>query len=210
MEVGCWSHCRRGFWEAAVCKQPIGVEGLRRIDAIFEADRALADLAPAQRKLRRDAVVRPLVDAFFRWVDAERAAPLARGYAASALGYAHNQQTPLRRFLDDGRLRLENNASERALRTIAVGRKAWLFFGSDDHAHAAATIFSLVASCKLHDLDPEAYLTDVLRVLPYWPRDRFLELAPKYWQATRERLDRDELAKPLGRVTVPAKAAAQE
>ncbi|MFI5299853.1 MAG: transposase domain-containing protein [Polyangiales bacterium] len=85
-----------------------------------------------------------------------------------------------------------------------------MFFGSDDHAHAAATIFSLVASCKLHDLDPESYLTDVLRVLPYWPRDRFLELAPKYGQATRERLDRDELAKPLGRVTVPAKAAAQE
>ena len=209
-EVGCWSHCRRGFWEAAVCKQAIGVEGLRRTDAIFAADRALADLPPATRKRRREEHVRPLVDAFFAWVEAEYVVPRPRGYASSALGYARNQVGPLRRFLEDGRLRLENNGSERALRPVAAARKSWLFFGSDDHASAAANLFSLVASCKLHRLDPESYLADVIRVMPYWPRARYLELAPRYWADTRGRLDASELARPLGHVTVPPPRSTEE
>jgi transposase len=209
-EVGCWSHCRTNFWEAAVCKHELGVEGLRRINAVFAADRALADLAPAQRKVRRDAVVRPLVDAFFAWARAEHARPRERGLVSTALGYALNQEQPLRRFLDDGRLRLENNASERALRSIAVARKSWLFFGSDDHASAAANLFSLVASCKLHGLDPEAYLADVLRVMPYWPRERYLELAPRYWARTRARLADDEMKPALGPITVPPPLPAEE
>ncbi|WP_437999670.1 IS66 family transposase [Sorangium sp. So ce185] len=209
-EVGCWSHCRTNFWEAAVCKHELGVEGLRRINALFAADRTLADLAPAQRKVRRDAAVRPLVDAFFAWVKAEHARPRERGLVSTALGYALNQEQPLRRFLDDGRLRLENNASERALRSIAVARKAWLFFGSDDHASAAANLFSLVASCKLHHLDPEAYLADVIRVMPYWPRERYLELAPRYWARTRARLVAEEMKLPLGPITVPPPLPAEE
>jgi transposase len=168
-EVGCWSHGRRNFWEAAVCKHALGVEGLRRIDAIFAADALLADLSPAQRKAQRDVHVRPLVDAFFAWVHLEHARPRERGLVATALGYARNQEQPLRRFLQDGRLRLENNAAERALRAIASARKSWLFFGSDDHAQAAANLFSLIASCKLHRIDPESYLADVIRVMPYWP-----------------------------------------
>jgi hypothetical protein len=209
-EVGCWSHCRRYFWEAAVCKHALGVDGMRRIDAIFAADARLADLAPAQRKARRDTVVRPLVDAFFAWVDAESVAPRERGLVASALGYARNQAQPLRRFLEDGRLRMDNNASERALRAVAMGRKNWLFFGSDDHASAAANLFSLVASCKLHGLDPESYLAEVMRVMPYWPRDRYLELAPRYWADTRTRLDASELAREVGHIAVPAMRAAEE
>ena len=178
-EVGCWSHSRRGFWEAAVCKYTVGLDGLQRISAVFEADRKLADLPPVQKKLRRDAVVKPLVDDFFSWAKAEQAKVDRRGLVATALGYAIRQELPLRAFLQDGRLRLENNAAERALRNpIAIGRKAWLFFGSDDHANAAANLFSLLASCKLHGLDPEDYLRDVIRVMPYWPRERYLELAP--------------------------------
>ena len=210
LEVGCWSHCRRKFWEAAVCKYDLGVEGLRRIDTLFAVDRSFADLAPSVRKARRDAFVRPLVDAFFAWAKAEYASPRERGLVATALGYAVRQELPLRRFLDDGRLRLENNASERALRPIAAARGAWLFFGSDDHASAAANLFSLVASCKLHSLDPEAYLADVIRVMPYWPRDRYLELAPKYWAATRARLRADEMKLPLGPVTVHPPLPANE
>ena len=210
LEVGCWSHARRNFWEAAVCKHALGLDGLRRIDAIFAADRPLGDLPPATRKARRDVLVRPLVDAFFAWAKAEHACPRERGLVASALGYAIRQEGPLRRFLEDGRLRLENNASERALRAIATGRKAWLFFGSDDHAQAAANLFSLVAGCKLHGLDPEAYLADIIRVMPYWPRERYLELTPKYWLRTRARLDPVELARPLGHVTVPPPLAAEE
>jgi transposase len=209
-EVGCWSHCRRNFWEAAVCKHALGVEGLCRIDAIFAADALLADLSPAQRKAQRDVHVRPLVDAFFHWVHLEHARPRERGLVATALGYARNQEQPLRRFLEDGRLRLENNSAERALRAIASARKSWLFFGSDDHAQAAANLFSLIASCTLHRIDPESYLADVIRVMPYWPRERYLELSPKYWVRTRARLNPTEMDKPLGHVTVPPPVSPEE
>jgi hypothetical protein len=203
IEVGCFSHARRKYWEAAVCRHPLGLEGVRRIDAIFDADRKLAKLAPAQRKERRDETVRPLVDAFFAWARAEYDKLPNRGLVATALGYSVRHEQALRRFLDDGRLRMENNAAERELRAVAVGRKAWMFYGSDDHATAAGNILSLVASCKLHDLDPELYLAEIIRVVPYWPRDRYLELAPKYWRATRARLSPKKLDMPLGHITVP-------
>lgn len=204
-EVGCWSHCRRRAWEAAVvAKDPAAREALLRIRALFELEAQWAHLAPAQRHARRQLASRSLVDDFFAWA-AEQFARLkdTRGLAAAAFGYAVRQQAALRRFLDDGRLPLTNNHSERALRGIAVGRRAWLFFGSDDHASAAANLFSLIASCELHGLDPEAYLLDIIHVVPYWPRDRFLELAPKYWRATRARLSQRELEIEVGPVTVP-------
>ena len=121
----------------------------------------------------------------------------------TATGYAIRHKAALLRFLEDGRLKITNNHSERALRTIAVGRKNWLFCGSDDHATSAANLFSLIASCKLHGLDPETYLAEVIHVMPYWPRERYLELAPRYWTTTRVRLDPIELAREIGPITVP-------
>lgn len=211
IEVGCFSHARRKYWEAAVCRHPLGLDGVRRIDAIFAADRELRDLAPAQRKTRRDETVRPLVDTFFAWARDEYGKLPNRGLVATALGYSVRHEQALRRFLDDGRLRMDNNAAERELRgSVAVGRKAWLFYGSDDHAGAAGNILSLVASCKLHDLDPELYLAEIIRIVPYWPRDRYLELAPKYWRDTRDRLSPKELELPLGHITVPPPPPAKE
>jgi hypothetical protein len=102
---------------------------------------------------------------------------------------------------------MTNNHSERALRGIAVGRRSWMFFGSDDHASAAANLFSLIASCELHGLDPETYLAEIIHVLPYWPRGRYLELAPKYWAATRARIPERDLAVEIGNVTVPTAPA---
>ena len=113
------------------------------------------------------------------------------------------QRRPLERFLDDGRLAMTNNRTELALRSVATGRKAWLFSGSDDHAQAAANLMTLVASAKLHRLDPEAYLRDMIRVLAFWPTDRMLELAPKHWAATRARLDAAQLAVEIGELTAP-------
>jgi len=204
-EVACWSHARRRFWEAAISlKDPRAREALLRIRALFKLEEDWASLAPKQRHERRQRVSRPMLDDFFAWAGGvfERVRGV-RGPVASAFGYAIRQRDALRRFLDDGRLRLENNASERALRSIATGRRSWLFMGSDDHAQAAANIFSLIASCQLHGLDVEDYLTDVIRVMPYWPRDRYLELAPKYWSRTRARIPERELELPLGHVTVP-------
>ena len=106
-------------------------------------------------------------------------------------------------MLEDGRLILENNRSERALRRIAVGRRGWLFVGSDTHGEAAGHIFSLIATARLHGLDPGGYLRELFRVLAHWRRERYLELWPKYWAQTRARLDAAELAAEVGRLTIP-------
>jgi hypothetical protein len=203
-EVGCWSHARRRFWEAAVSGFAVAREGLLRIRKLYELDRAWTDLPPAARLKKRQTILRPFVDEFFEWVAAQNdLTSQERGLVTKALGYALRQQLALRRFLDDGRLRMDNNTSENALRVIATGRKAWLFFGSDDHAEAAANLYSLIASCKLHGIEPERYLAEVIRILPYWPRERLLELAPAYWASTRARLDPTELDAELGPITVP-------
>jgi transposase len=208
-EVACWSHARRGFWEATVAKCVIAREGLARIGRIFELDATWRDRAPAEIAALRNAHLRPHLDAFFAWAQLEHDKVRdQRGLLRSALGYTTRQQDGLMRFLEDGRLEMTNNRSERALRTIAVGRKAWLFVGSDDHAQSAAHIFSLIASARLHRLDPEAYLRDLLRVLAHWPRDRYLELAPKHWTATRARLDPAELDAEIGPLSIPPLTAA--
>lgn len=209
-EVGCYSHCRRNFWDAAVCKHVEGLIGLRMIDAIFDADRPLWKLPPAKRQQLRIQNVRPLVEKFFDWVRQQAPNQMIRGLVSKAIGYAFRQEAPLKQFLDDPRLRLENNSAERAIRPITVGRKNWLFCGSDDHANATANLFSLVASCKLHGLDPEAYLTEVMKVMPYWPRARYLELCPRDWAATRARLDASELERPIGHITVPPPTAEKQ
>jgi hypothetical protein len=204
--VGCWAHCRRYFFEAAVCKYTTGVEGLKRIREIYRADTALADLPPIDRKrLRLDRVL-PLVDDFFAWVGRTARTSDGRNLGTKALGYAARQEQELRRVLLDGRLPLDNTRSERALRTIVVGRKNWMFYGSDVHAQTAASIFSILASCRLHKLEPWKYLDEVLRLLPYWPSDRYIELAPKNWAGTRARLDPSELDGPLGIFSVPPAA----
>lgn len=202
--VGCWAHCRRYFFEAGICRYPVGVQGLMRIRAIYAADNAFRKLPPAQRKLMREEHVRPLIDGFFQWVKEARASIDGRNLATRAIGYAINQEVELRRVLDDGKLPLDNTRSERSLRKIVVGRKNWMFYGSDAHAESAAAIFSIIASCRLHSIDPQQYLDEVLRILPYWPRDRYLELAPNNWPATRAKLDPDELNAPLCSFTIPA------
>jgi transposase len=203
-EVGCWAHARRKFWEAAMAKNVVAREALVRIGRFFERDAQWSGRPPAEIKSLRDKHLRPEVDAFFAWARPEfDKVKGERGTLRSALGYAVRQQAALVRFFDDGRLKLDNNRSERELRRVAVGRKAWLFVGSDDHAQAAGNLLSLVASARLHGLDPELYLRDVLRVLAHWPTDRYLELAPRYWNETRAKLVPDELDAELGPLTLP-------
>lgn len=204
-EVGCWSHARTKFWEAAIAMQSVVArEGLARIMRMFQYDRAWKNLAPEERHALRDQRLRPHVIAFFEFVDAEFAkVKHERGLLTTALGYASRQRNALMRFLDDGRLEMTNNHSERQLRKIATGRKAWLFVGSSDHGQAAANLLTMIASARLHCLDPELYLRDIFRVLPHWPRERYIELAPRYWRITRARLDAVQLANELGPLTVP-------
>jgi hypothetical protein len=211
-EVGCWSHARRSIWETAVTtKDPIAREGLARIARIFALDRTWKGKPPEHIKAMRELHLRPHVDAYFAFVEAEyEKVKHQRGMLRSALGYSVRQRGALTRFFDDGRLKLTNNDSERELRRVATGRKAWMFIGSDDHAQAAGNLLTLVASARLHKLDPEVYLRDLFRVLPHWPNGRFLELCPRDWAATRARLDPAQLEQELGRLDVPRPPSSEQ
>jgi transposase len=205
--VGCWAHCRRAFFEAALCRHPAGVQGLMRIRAMYAADAAGRRLPRGERTAFRTAHLRPLMDEFFTWTAAARGLTPGRNFATKALGYALNQQAELRRVLLDGDIPLDNTRAERALRKIVVGRKNWLFYGTDTHAESAAAIFSIIATCRLHAVDPFVYFDEVLRVLPSWPRERYLELSPQHWLVTRAQLDQSELERPLSRITIPPPTA---
>ncbi|MDP2273799.1 MAG: IS66 family transposase [Archangium sp.] len=203
-EVGCWSHARRKYWEAAIAHCAVSREALARIQQFFANEEKFKGLPAAAIAQLRNERTRPLVEAFFAWAKPEyEKVKHTRGPLRSALGYSIRQEKALSRFLDDGRLAIDNNASERALRAIAVGRKAWLFVGSDDAARSASSFFSLIATCRLHNLEPEAYLRDLFRVLPQWPKDRYIELAPMFFKATRARLDPKQLEAEIGWLTVP-------
>jgi hypothetical protein len=203
-EVGCWYHCRRRFWEAAVAKSELGREGLMRIGRIFELDASWKDKPPSEIKRLRAQYLRPHVESFFAWVDEQRVLYAEqRGYARTALEYANNQREVLARFFGGGRLVLTNNGAERAVKAIALGRRAWLFCGSDDHAKSTAALFSIVASPRLHQLDAEEYLRCLIRLMPLWPHDRMLELAPIFWARTRARLDAEQLAAEAGVLAIP-------
>lgn len=201
--VGCWAHCRRYFFEAAITRHAIGVEALHRIQAIYALDMAIMKLPRARRTAEREARVLPLMREFFAWVKAAKSEAVGDTLVQRALGYATNQERELLAVLQHPEVPLDNTRAERALRKIVVGRKNWLFYGSDTHAESAAALFTLIATCRLHRVEPVQYLDEVMRVLPYWPRERYLELAPHHWVATRAKLDPGELAKPVAHITVP-------
>jgi transposase len=152
--------------------------------ALFKLERTIADEPRKKKEAVRDKKSRPFVREFFNWCEAERDPVLDDSPIASAIGYAINQRKALERFLDDGRLPMTNNISERNLRKEAVGRKNWLFVGSEDGAAANTTFVSRIASCELHGLEPWRYLRDLFYLLPDWPKSRVLELAPAYCQQT--------------------------
>jgi hypothetical protein len=205
IEVSCWSHARRKFWEAALAKQSVAREALVRIGKIFELDAIFREKNPPSKvKQLRQKHLAPLVHEFLAFAEREyEHCKDTRGSLRAALGYCVRQRVSLARFLEDGRLRLDNNLSESALRKVVIIRDSALFAGSDDHAEAAGHILSLIASARLHGLEPQAYLRDLIRVLPFWPRERFLELAPKFWAETRARLDARQLADEVGVIEVP-------
>jgi len=189
VEVGCWAHERRYWFKALTSDPERARQALAFIGGLFAVERKWATAPPQERLKARLAESKPIVDAFYAWCDAEAARALDETPTATALGYARNQRVALQRFLEDGRLPIHNNGSERELRREAVGRKNWLFVGSDDGAVVNVTFVSLLASCQLHGIEPWAYLRDLFCLLPSWPRSRVLELAPANWKKTLENED---------------------
>jgi transposase len=183
-EVGCWAHARRKFFEVAKTHKTPGLahEAVACISQFYHLDNAWRELDADVRRRRRQEEIGPLLDNLHRWMAAHLPGLLPQSPLAKAMGYATNHWQALTRFLDDGRLPLDNNAAERALRPIAVGRKNWLFAGSTRGGEAAAIVLSFVESAKLHGLNPYAYLRDVLTRLPAARATDLGPLLPNLWQ----------------------------
>ncbi len=192
VEVGCWSHCRRYFFKSLSTDPERAREALAFIRGLFSIERSLAEAPRNKKEAVRSEKSKPLVEGFFEWCDAQVGEVLDDTPIAKGIGYARNQRQALQRFLEDGRLPIHNNASELQLRRQAVGRKNWLFVGSDQAAEVNTAFVSLIASCQLHGLEPWSYLRDLLCLLPDWSKSRVLELAPASWSQTLEQPDAQE------------------
>lgn len=182
IEAGCWAHSRRKFFELAeLGRAPLAVEAVRQIDAIFAVEREINGQPALQRLATRKENVAPLVAELESWMRPARAKLSRHADVAKAMDYMLKRWSSFTRFLTDGRICLTNNAAERELRGIAVGRKAWLFAGSDRGGERAAAIYSLIATAKLNDVDPRAWLADVLARINDHPASRLPELLPWNW-----------------------------
>jgi transposase len=183
IEAACWSHARRKFYDLArLQKAPIAIEAIRRLDTLFAIEREGNGLMPEQRLALRHQRSRPLTEALRTWLREQRARLSSKNETAKAIDYSLKRWPALTRFLDDGRLCLSNNAAERAMRAIAVGRHNWTFAGSDEGGRRAAAIYTLIETAKLNDIDPQAWLADVLARLPDHPAKRITDLLPWNWQ----------------------------
>jgi hypothetical protein len=160
---------------------PLAIEAVRRIDEIFAVEREINGTAPHQRHAVRQERIKPLVVALEGWMRTERARLSRHADTAKAIDYMLKRWPAFIRFLDDGRICLTNNAAERALRCVALGRRAWLFAGSDRGGERAAAMFTLIETAKLNDVDPEAWLANVLRRIADHPASKLDELLPWNW-----------------------------
>lgn len=182
-QLHCWAHARRKFFDLArLNKAPIAVEAVERIDALFAIEREINGLPPQQRAAVRDERSRPLVDALHAWLRNRRAKLSGKSETAKAIDYSLRRWEVFTCFLDDGRLCMSNNAAERELRSVAVGRRNWTFAGSDEGGRRAAAIYTLIQTAKLNDIDPQAWLADVLARLPDHPAYKIADLLPWNWK----------------------------
>ena len=186
--AGCWSHLRRYFFEARE-RHPVEVRlALGTIHDLFMIERELHGAEEDQIRRVRDEQSRPLVDGFFRWVEGLSQTVRPKSALGDAIRYARNNEQTFRVYLEHPQIPLHNNLSELQLRQPIVGRKNWLFAGSEGGAKAATTVFTLIGSCILQAVDPWVYLTDVLERLPFHPANRVEELTPLNWKRAKEQV----------------------
>ena len=198
IEAACWAHARRKFFVLAdiaakargkkpIIVSPLAFEAVKRIDAIFALERDINGVHTDERLAWRQTDIAPLVADLGRWMRTERARLSRHADVAKAMDYMLKRWPAFTRFLDDGRICLSNNAAERALRAVALGRKAWLFAGSERGGDRAAAMYTLIHSAKLNDVDPRAWLADVLGRIANHRITDLAALLPWHWAAERER-----------------------
>jgi len=178
-EAACWAHARRKFYEIHVAlASPIAAEALDRIGRLYKIEAEIRGKPAEERRAERKAREGPQLKSLHEWLQATVTTLSRKSQLALAIRYALSHWVALTRYLDDGRLEIDNNAAERALRAVALGRKNWLFAGSDDGGERAAAIYSLLGTAKLNDIEPEGYLRYVLERIADHPINRIEELLP--------------------------------
>ena len=197
-EALCWAHARRKFYELADLARagkappaPLAADAVRQIDAIFAHERAINGRTAADRLAYRLEHAAPLVRDLEAWMKSERAKLSRHADVARAMDYMLKRWPAFTRFLENGRICLTNNAAERALRGVALGRKSWLFVGSDRGGLRAAVMYTLIGTAKLNDIDPQAWLADVLDRIADHPIQRLPELLPWNWRPAAAALRRN-------------------
>lgn len=179
IEAGCWAHARRKFHDIHVRQAtPITTHVLERIAALYKIESAIRGSPPSMRQSTRQEQAKPVVTALHAWIREQLPTLSRKSDTAGAIGYVMNHWQALTRFLDDGRIEIDNNTAERALRGVALGRKNFLFLGSDAGGERAATMYSLLSTAKLNGVNPDAYLRHVLSVIADHPVNRVDELLP--------------------------------
>ena len=183
VEVGCWAHARRRFYEARTSDPERSHAALAWIGRLYEVEHEARDrqLDDAARHALRQERSRPILESFGSWLEAESARTLPKSPIGEAISYTRSNWAALNRYLEAGFLSIDNNATENAIRPIALGRKNWLFCGSDTGGRTAATLMSLVQSCKNLHVEPFAYLRDLLERVSTHPHSRIAELLPDRW-----------------------------
>lgn len=184
VEVGCFAHCRRKFYEVAKAATTPGLaaDAVAWIRQLYKIEARLRGRPPDQIHEARQEEAVPILDKFHKWLQGHAPTVLPESPLGKAFAYALNQWSALRRYTEDGVLVLDNNPIEAAIRPIALGRKAYLFAAAERGGKAAATLYSLLGTCKLHGVEPYAYLKDVLERLAQHPVNRLAELLPFNWQ----------------------------
>jgi transposase len=178
-EAACWAHARRGFYDIHQANQsPIAAEAINRIGALYAIEAEIRGRPPDERASARQARAGPLLESLREWLRTTLTRVSKKSELAKAIGYVLTRWTALTRYCTDGRIEIDNNAAERALRTVALGRKNYLFCGSDAGGERAAALYSLIGTAKLNALDPEAYLRHVIEHIADHPINRVAELLP--------------------------------
>jgi len=184
-EAACWAHVRRKFYDIQVAhKSAVAMEALERIGALYAIEKEIRGRSPEERRAVRNERSRPLLESLKQWLEETLTKLSRKSDTAMAVRYALGRWEALLRYCDDGRIEIDNNAAERALRVVALGRKNFLFAGSDGGGESAAAIYSLIGTAKLNGIDPESYLRNVLSTIATFPVNRIDELLP--WNLAAE------------------------